>query len=251
MWWLPLSYVGGPPYQFFAQTGHPVAQKNEWRGKSGSGFWRFSYTNGRKQPKRTLLWRIISLQPFGLRSQVSPFWKEDMQGFIFQVLSFFFFRHSCWRMRSAFIRSSNSSLLTSFMLFSLRSFLFRFLSFSLKSSFCCSVRLSFHFNFLSYWVLALFFVWSASSGKSKFTPTSISFSLSESASKPDDDEGMYEAILISMTCKQLNLLFSSKLKDTWLSKVIQAHQMPHFIGNLYVLTSVTSGTFRMWHILNA
>ena len=53
--WLHLSYVGGPPYPFLAQTDYPVAQKIEWRGKSGSRFWRFSYTNGRKQPKTTLL----------------------------------------------------------------------------------------------------------------------------------------------------------------------------------------------------
>ena len=59
---------------------HLVALKIVWRGKSGSGFWRFSYTNRRKQPKTTLLWGIISRQPCWVRRQVSPFWKEDMQG---------------------------------------------------------------------------------------------------------------------------------------------------------------------------
>ena len=32
------SYVGGPPCQFLALTGHAVAQKTEWREKSWSGF---------------------------------------------------------------------------------------------------------------------------------------------------------------------------------------------------------------------
>ena len=61
--------------------GHLVAQKIEWRGKSESRFWRFSYTNNRKQPKTTLLWQITSRQPCGVRRQVSPFWKEDIQGY--------------------------------------------------------------------------------------------------------------------------------------------------------------------------
>ena len=81
LWKLRPSYVGGPPCQFLAQTGHPVAQKNEWREKWGSRFWGFSYTNGRKQPKTTLLWRIISRQPLRVERQMSPFWKLENQGY--------------------------------------------------------------------------------------------------------------------------------------------------------------------------
>ena len=52
---LHLTHLDGPPCQFLALTGHPVAQKTDWREKSGFRFCRFSYTNGRKQPKTTLL----------------------------------------------------------------------------------------------------------------------------------------------------------------------------------------------------
>ena len=36
MRWLHPSYVGGHLCQNLAQTGHPVGQKSEWRGKSGT-----------------------------------------------------------------------------------------------------------------------------------------------------------------------------------------------------------------------
>ena len=78
---VPKFHVSEDADQIWGQLKYLVAQIFEKMRKFVSKFRRFSYTNRRERPKMTQLRQIISQQPLRVERQVSPFWKENEQGY--------------------------------------------------------------------------------------------------------------------------------------------------------------------------